>query len=163
MRVSGVGVFIVLFMWVHGSMWGASSTIEGKHTLVGRILASLQWLIGSMGRSPDLHMERNHPIFYRWLPEALLIMMVELVCPCAKLGWSGYMSSWASKLGFSSILYLHSNRGHVHVEPSYLNQNHSWLAYVLLYVTLLWRWPTKMLTKSSSTAGLAWFEDLFGE
>jgi hypothetical protein len=61
-------------------------------------------------------------------------MMVELVCPFATLGWSGDMSSWAPKLGFSSILYLHSNRAQVHVEPSYLNQNNSWLAYVLSYV-----------------------------
>jgi hypothetical protein len=48
---------------------------------------------------------------------------------------SGDVSSWAPRLGFSSILYLHSNRGHVHMEPSYLNQNYSWLAYVLSYVT----------------------------
>jgi hypothetical protein len=49
-------------------------------------------------------------------------------------------------------LYLHSNREHVHVEPSYLNQNHSCFAYFLSYVTLLWCfWLSKMLTKSSST------------
>ena len=36
---------------------------------------SLQWLIGSLGRSPDLHMGLNQPIFCRWLLEALFIMM----------------------------------------------------------------------------------------
>ena len=56
------------------------------------------------------------------------------------------------KLGFSSISNLHSNRGHVCVELSYLNQNHSWLAYVLSYVLDLWCfWPTRMSMKSSST------------
>jgi hypothetical protein len=65
---------------------------------------------------------------------------------------SANVSSWASKLGFSSTLYLHSNKGHIHVEPSHVNQNHSWLAYVFSYVTILrCFWPTRMLTKSSST------------
>jgi len=42
----------------------------------------------------------------------------------AILGRSTDHPSWAPRLVFSSILYLHSNREHVHVEPSYLNKKH---------------------------------------
>jgi hypothetical protein len=64
---------------------------------------SLQWLISSMGRPLDLHMGPNQPIFCGRLPKALLIMMVELVCPFAILGGSGDVSSWSPKLVFLSF------------------------------------------------------------
>ena len=87
-----------------------------------------------MGRSPDLHMEPNQAhllqlasrsIAYHDCGVGLSICDTWVVGRRVKLG---------PQAGFLSILCLHLNRGHVHVEPSHLNQNHSWLAYVLSYV-----------------------------
>ena len=70
-------------LWAHESMGlhlpplrENTCVIQGWGIALGclsRILANLQLLIGSMGRSHDLYMEPNQPIFCRWLPEALLI------------------------------------------------------------------------------------------
>jgi hypothetical protein len=130
--------------WIHVL---SSPAVERKHTCDPRMEidfgdldmdhGSLQWLKGSMGASPNVHMGPNHqPIFCMWLLEALFIMMVEMVCPFAILGGRPTCQA-GPQARFSSTLYLHSNRGYVHVEPSYLNQNLSWLAYVISYVIVL--------------------------
>jgi len=72
-------------MWAHGSMCSHLQPLREKHTCDPRMKidfgdldmdhGSLQWLIGSLGRSSDLHMGPNQPIFCRWLLEALFIMM----------------------------------------------------------------------------------------